>query len=136
MSGRTMIRNKAIARAFKEAGLIESFGTGIRKMRSLCEMSGTAVPEIKEDGIYFIVTFSRKAENDSVASVAENVKGMTGTESRVYAIICKGSLTTAKEMSAASGVSEKSVRRIIDSLIRKELIQRIGSDRSGKWIRK
>ena len=141
LSGRTMIRNKAIARAFKAAGLIESFGTGIIKMHRLCKESGSPVPEIREDGTDFIVTFLRgSAEKGTVKkeedTTVQSIRGMTGTESRVYAMICGGSAMTIKEMSGSSGISERSVRRTLSSLIGKGLIIRTGSDRSGKWIRK
>ena len=140
MSGRTMIRNRAIIYAFKAAGLIESFGTGIRKMHRLCKESGSPAPEIKEDGIDFIVTFFREngkmPERTVATASSSNINDMTGTESRVYAMVCDGSFTKIKEMSAASGISERTVRRVISSLTEKGLILRTGTDRSGRWVQK
>jgi len=135
MSGRSAARNRVIAHAFKAAGLIESFGTGIRKMQRLCEEQGCPAPEIKENGIDFIVTFFREPAGNGTP-VAQNVKDMTGAESRVYAMVCGDSAMTIKDMSVSSGISEMSVRRILNSFIEKGLIIREGSNKAGRWVRK
>jgi len=134
MSGRSVARNKAIANAFRVAGLVESFGAGIKKMQRLCEEYGCPAPEIKEEGTDFIVTFFRERTRN-VTSAIHGIKDMTGIESRVYAMICGDSTMTVKEMSASSGISEMSVRRILNSLIEKGLIMRTGSKKTGEWIR-
>jgi len=139
MSGRSMIRNRAIVPAFKAAGMIESFGTGIKKMQRLCVESGSPHPEIKEDGIDFIVTFFReqvkeRTKNGTAETSVPDVVGMTGTESRVYAMICGEPTMTIKNISTSSGVSERSVKRALSSLTEKGFITRMGSDRSGKWV--
>jgi|GEM_PF-3476940 len=61
---------------------------------------------------------------------------ITDTESKVYAAICEGIAITRREISEASGVSERSVARAIASLIEKRLIVREGNDTSGRWVRK
>ncbi len=43
-------------------------------------------------------------------------------------------LATQKELAAAIGKSERTVRRLIVSMQEKGLIEREGSRRNGKWI--
>jgi len=50
-------------------------------------------------------------------------------------VICEGIAITRVDISAASGVSERTVRRAIESLTEKGLIIRVGSNKSGKWIK-
>lgn len=62
LSGRSEIRNKVIARFFKEIGFIEQWGTGMRKMMSLCNDAGLDPPEFRESGLFFKVTFFKKGQ--------------------------------------------------------------------------
>jgi ATP-dependent DNA helicase RecG len=61
MAGRSEIRNKVIARFFKEIGFIEQWGTGMRKMVNLCASANLPEPAFKESGLYFKITFFKKA---------------------------------------------------------------------------
>jgi len=56
-SGRSEIRNKVIARFFREIKFIEQWGTGIIKMIEYCRAAGLKAPEIKENGLFIKVTF-------------------------------------------------------------------------------
>lgn len=48
--GVSKLRNKVIGRVFKELGLIEQWGTGLRKIKNACEVYGFASPIIEELG--------------------------------------------------------------------------------------
>jgi ATP-dependent DNA helicase RecG len=61
MAGRSEIRNKVIARFFKEIGFIEQWGTGMRKMVNLCAAANLPEPAFKESGLYFKIIFFKKA---------------------------------------------------------------------------
>lgn len=41
-------RNKLIAKAFKEAGLIERYGSGILRIQNICKDYGVVIPVIEE----------------------------------------------------------------------------------------
>ena len=59
MAGRSEIRNRVIARFFEKMGLIEQWGTGIRKMLQSCGDYGLPAPQFAESGLFFQVTFRR-----------------------------------------------------------------------------
>ena len=50
LEGRSEIRNKVIARVFKELNYIEQWGSGIRRIKSSCKARGLKEPEIVEKG--------------------------------------------------------------------------------------
>ena len=60
-SGSSEIRNKVIARFFREIKFIEQWGTGIIKMMDYCCEAGLRSPEIKENGLFLKVIFYKAA---------------------------------------------------------------------------
>lgn len=125
VSGRSMIRNQALASVFKVIGFIERYGTGIPRMIDSCISNGNEPPEFSEDGQWFRVVFSRKPMR-------------TGRDvSRIDAII--GAITadpsiTQMSISEQTGIPVSSVKRILSELKTEGAIVRQGSDRKGRWI--
>jgi hypothetical protein len=60
LSGRSEVRNRVIARIFREAGIIEQWGRGIRNIIHICAENGNAKPVIKESAEYVKIIFIRK----------------------------------------------------------------------------
>lgn len=71
------MRNKVIARIFKEAELIEQWGRGIQKLTRLCLEAGLQKPDIVETGMFVQVTFYRNN-----ASISEKTDVKTGRKNR------------------------------------------------------
>lgn len=59
-SGRSEIRNRVLARVFKELDYIEKWGSGINRMINLCRDVKLKVPEIRETGDSISLVFYRK----------------------------------------------------------------------------
>ena len=64
--GRSEIRNKVIARFFKEIGFIEEWGTGIKRIISSCSAMNLKEPQFIETGMFFKVIIYNTS-NDKVA---------------------------------------------------------------------
>jgi ATP-dependent DNA helicase RecG len=62
VAGRSEIRNKVIARFFKEIEFIEQWGNGIGKMIRLLVEHGLKEPEFRESGRFFKVTIYKTAD--------------------------------------------------------------------------
>ena len=60
IAGRSEIRNKVIARFFKEIDFIEQWGNGIRKMIRLLKKSGLDEPQFRESGLFFKIIVYKK----------------------------------------------------------------------------
>jgi ATP-dependent DNA helicase RecG len=72
MAGRSEIRNKVIARFFKEIGFIEQWGTGMRKMVNLCASANLPEPEFKESGLFFKIVFKKGSTSNDKEKWSEN----------------------------------------------------------------
>jgi len=74
----------------------------------------------------------------SPVDVPENTgvpDGLTATELKVFNAIADGRLITADEIAEAVGVTGRTVKKITSTLTERGLIKRIGSKRSGRWVR-
>jgi ATP-dependent DNA helicase RecG len=60
LNGRSEIRNRVIARVFKELGYIEQWGSGIQRIISSCRTYGLKAPVIIEKGDSVEVNIYRK----------------------------------------------------------------------------
>ena len=129
--------NPLIARVFYDMGYIENWAAGIPMMRNECIDMGISEPEFKVSREGIAVVFRRAPEKK--CQILENIPNdikLNDTESKVYQIICEGTVCTMKEMSAILLVSVSSIKRSLTALIEKGLIVREGSDKLGKWIHK
>lgn len=74
--GTSEIRNKQIAKAFRQAGFIEQLGTGIIRIREACKQQGLLEPKFEEIGSFFKVTLFRPklAMPEEVQNVFDLIK--------------------------------------------------------------
>ena len=56
------------------------------------------------------------------------------TEDKLLALLRQGERHTAKSLAMELGISERQVQRILKELKESGIIERIGANRSGKWI--
>jgi ATP-dependent DNA helicase RecG len=128
--------NPKIAQAFYDIGYIEKFGRGIELMSNECKAMGLPLPEyiVDRDIIKVIFKLPEKREDTAPGKVPVDTSGLTVNESKLYDLICTGELSTLTDFSEATGLSVKAVRGAVSKLVEKGLIQRIGPDKSGKWI--
>jgi len=57
-NGRSELRNKVLANLFRELGYIEAWGSGIGRVRALCEEAGVGF-ELREQGTFVEAVFKR-----------------------------------------------------------------------------
>ncbi|WP_270749829.1 RNA-binding domain-containing protein [Fusobacterium hominis] len=131
-SGRSEIRNRVLARIFKEFNFIEKWGSEINRMINLCKNANLKAPEIKETGDSIILTFYR-AVPDSTGLVPDSaglmpnsagLNNLSETEEKVFNLILDK--TTRKEIQDKLSLSERAIRKVLSSLQEKELIEKIG----------
>jgi len=73
--GRSELRNRVLANLFKELGYIESWGSGIQKVRKLCDKHDIRF-ELNEKGTFVEALFYRPP---SSSLVPKNVKEVPNT---------------------------------------------------------
>lgn len=62
LGGISKVRNRVIARVFRELGSIEQWGSGIGRIREACRLAGMAPPLFEEVGTHFRVTLFAERE--------------------------------------------------------------------------
>jgi ATP-dependent DNA helicase RecG len=117
-NGVSKLRNRVIGRVFKELGLIEQWGSGIRRMIESCRESGLPAPELQEIGTHFRVTFRLQKVSQTVVDPVE---------SHILAAIEAGKGLNTKQIAEAVDLSPRSARTRLKALVEKGLIVEVGS---------
>jgi ATP-dependent DNA helicase RecG len=140
-AGRSEIRNKIIARIFREAGIIEQWGSGIPRIREICQQEGLKAPELSEDGLFVKLTVFRKIKehimNENRTGNTSNIPKASEIENekeQIYNLVKGNGSYTVKEISSILEISAASAQRWLDVLQKEKKIKRIGAKKSGKWI--
>jgi len=125
LEGRSEIRNKVIARVFKELNYIEQWGSGIRRIKSSCISRDLKEPEIVEKGDFVDVSLYR-----DVASSTENVGSgsfLTDQEQKIVEFLKEhDDIIRTKDAKIVLSVEERRAREILKDLVEKQVIDKKG----------
>ena len=132
--GRSEIRNRAIARVFKELGYIEQWGSGLQRIRNTCLAQGLKVPRIREQGDFVDVEFYRPAA-ESVGKVPESIGNISDNEQAILNHLQTQPTITSKRVETLVGVKEARARRILKEMTEKGLVEKRGSGRSTYYVK-
>lgn len=140
-------KNPKIAKIFKEIGLADELGSGVRNMYKYTKIYSGGLPELKEDDIFrayipltenakeHAIEYQSDRVNDHVNDrVNDRVSGyIADKELKIIRLIEENARITHNEMANKLGVSEKTVRRSTQKLKEKGIIRRVGADKNGFW---
>ena len=124
-TGRSEIRNQAIASVFKAMGFIERYGKGTHRMIELCEERGCRSPVFKEKGEFFKVVFYRPIQTHHAPE---------GDDAIIIECIRENPSITQSRIAQVTGISEPMVKKIMARLRDNGAISRSGSRKTGVWI--
>lgn len=140
---RSTPRNKLIADFCKTSGLIEKYGSGIRRIVNYFVESKLPKPEFKNISEGFMVTVylnsetniiinepENVTENDAV-NVAENVT--ENRRIRILNLIKDNNTISTTNIANLLGVARRTIARDIETSKSKELLKRNGPDKGGYW---
>ena len=133
------LRNEQIANILYLCKNIESFGSGLKRIYSSCADAGVEVSYENEE-VFFKLEFSRKDRNkvpgdgtlngtlndESLATISE-------IEDTVLTLLRENNHMTSTEIVERTGKSKRTVNRVTTSLQAKDLIERVGSKKTGYW---
>ena len=121
-------RNPFLARTFFFAGLVESWGTGITRMRQLCRDQGLPEPQFQEETGGFAVVFSKDLYTEERLSAL-------GLNARQLQAILQVKRTrrdlTNTDYQAIAGVSKRTATRDLEDLAIRGLLIRLGQTGKG-----
>jgi ATP-dependent DNA helicase RecG len=123
------IRNKQIAKVFKEIGLIEKYGSGIARIIRAFKEYSLRQPVFKEisDG-FMVVVFSKSTQKPTQKPTQK-----TDLQIKIIKAITRDPHITRKELSNELKVSENTLKENLFKLKVKKSIRRIGPDKGGHW---
>jgi len=120
-TGVSELRNKIIGRIFNETGLIEGWGTGIRRIKKQIEKKGLVSPEFKESNGFFKTIFYNEP-------LQEHFK-FDKDENEIITYIQKQGKASTKELEKVIGKSKATTKRKIRTLTEKGFLVWKGSSK-------
>ena len=144
LNGRSVLRNRAIANVFNQMGLIEAWGTGIKRIREEAAKYRLRNPEFLEfDDMFRINLYRNNAvsqqktkQNESdtnTTTTTTNTTITTNTENKLIALIRENPSITLVQMAAETGLSKDGVRYALGKLRSKGIVTRTGKRNEGHW---
>ena len=125
------IRNATIAKILYLSKSIEQFGSGFKRINSLCNDAGIKYSyENRENGFKFVI-YRPELQND-IPSVTLDVT-LNGMEMAVLAILKQKPDSSRDEMADKISKTVRTVQRALDSLRDKGYIRRVGSKQNPVW---
>ena len=140
--GGSKIRNRCIAEVFSRMKIIESWGTGIKRMFSSCKEYGIKEPELLEIGDSFRVNLYRPSYNETSkgslksspkSSPKSSSKDLNSTQEKIIELIQENRKITQAEMAEVIAISKRAIQKNIKELVEAGIIEREGSSRNGYW---
>lgn len=136
--GGSKIRNRCIAEVFGRMKIIESWGTGIKRMFSSCKEYGIREPELLEIGDSFRVNLYRPSYNEVHQSSLKNSpksspKDVNRTQQKILDMIQENPKITQTAMAEKLDITPRAVKKNIKELADNGLVERVGSARMGYW---
>jgi ATP-dependent DNA helicase RecG len=123
-------RNRKIADMFREAGLIEKYGDGIKRVTGTFQENGLKLPFFENFQHGFrVVAFSPESEKD----IEKDIEKLTMRQREIISLIKASPRISAEELSAKVGINKRNVLLNIRKLKDAGIIQRIGPDKGGHW---
>lgn len=148
--GGSKIRNRCIAEIFSRMKIIESWGTGIKRMYSSCREYGIREPELLEIGDSFRVNLYRPSyknnsksssknstksslKSSSKSSLKSSSKNLSTTQNKILEMIQKNPKVTQEKMSEKMTISKRAIQKNIKEMVERGIVKREGSARNGYW---
>jgi len=126
------IRNATIAKILYLNNSIEQFGSGFKRIDSLCKDAGVKYSyEATSEG-FKLILYRKLAQNVTI-NVTQNVT-VNKTEQAVLALLNMHPDYTREQLADATSKTVRTMQRVLNSLRNKNLITREGSDKDGKWV--
>ena len=151
MNGHSKIRNKGIANIFGQMGLVEAWGSGIKRIFHAAREYGLPEPKVQEFDNMFRVELFRNSFNaeqqvPSVGETSEKRRRNVGetsekkqkielneTQKKIIEILSYNVHLTAKKLAVELEIDSRNVERNIKRLREAGILIRHGSPKSGYW---
>lgn len=132
------VRNELICEVLFKCNAVETWGTGFRKTYTLCNKNAIKLYYEKEyDGFwfYFLRKFPLVIKSTTANYITnDNSPILSELENLVLDEIKGNPCITRASLSKIAYRNVRTIQRILDSLKKKNIIERVGSNKTGHWI--
>lgn len=129
---KSYLRNKSIADILYLCKDVETCGHGLKRVYRLCEEAKVAISYINNEKD-FTIEFSREDRNRNSEINGETSGEISKEEFAVLSVFKVNKNAIKNDVIKQTGLSSRTIDRIIKSLKEKELLKRIGSNKNGYW---
>ena len=138
-------KNPPISKVFREIGLADELGSGMRNTYKYTKMYYGGEPQFVEGDVFRITiplsevataTVGPGSSGSSEGAINEPINGaikLNDSEQRVLAAITQNTHITRKSLIEQLDLGESTVYRAIQKLKANGIIERIGSNKTGYW---
>ena len=151
MNGHSKIRNKGIANIFSQMGLVEAWGSGIKRILNAAEEYGLPKPRFQEFDNMFRVELFRNSfpmteEKKNIGETSEkhrkNIGETSGieqqielndTQQKIIKSLSEDNQLSAVKLAEKIGIASRNVESNIKKLKEYGILIRHGSPKSGYW---
>lgn len=125
MNGHSKLRNRVIANVFSQMGLVESWGTGIRRIMEAAESYGLPTPAFEVFDNMFRVNLVRNTlimvNQGNDREISEKHRGNIGedlndTQQKILELLSENVQLSAAKMAGQIGVTSRSIESNIKNL--------------------
>lgn len=153
LQGRSEIRNRVLARVFRELGYIEHWGSGLQRIQQMCEAENLPTPEFVETGDFFDVKLYRPVIEsiggaiggaiggviDHSSGVIEDLGGaieinqLTERQQEILVLIQRNPKVSYRSLAEQLGINQSALQKHLNHLKDAGWIERMGGTR-GYWV--
>ena len=150
MNGHSKIRNKGIANIFSQMGLVEAWGSGIKRIFNAAEEYGLTKPRFQEfDNMFRVELFrnhlmtepEKKFEVNSEKSRSkdgdktEKIRNyeLTDTQEKIVNLLLTNKYLSAAKIAEQLELGSRSIEKNIKKLKECGILVRHGSPKNGYW---
>ena len=151
MNGHSKIRNKAIANIFSQMGLVEAWGSGIKRILNAAKEYGLPEPKFQEFNNIFRVELFRDSlpmtlENKNIGEASEKhrrnigetsekhgIVELNSTQQEIVKLLLENNQLSAAKLAEKIGVASRNIESNIKKLKELGILIRHGSPKNGYW---
>jgi predicted HTH transcriptional regulator len=136
-----MPRNRELMREFRDLKLVEQLGSGIHRI-----LKAYNKDIFKMSDNFMEISFPYEKEylnkeggqiggqmSGQIELVERLVEGLVESQKKIVILVAENPKISKKDMSEKIGISTTAIDKNIEALKKKNIIKRVGSDRSGSW---
>lgn len=151
MNGHSKIRNKAIANIFSQMGLVEAWGSGIKRIFNAAKEYGLPEPKFQEFDNMFRVelfrnslpmisenkhigeTLEKHRRNIGEASEKHGIVELNSTQQEIVKLLLENNQLSAAKLAEKIGIASRNIESNIKKLKELDILVRHGSPKNGYW---